>query len=182
MAYNPNSFTFSLVTKNLLLPSPFSQHRYETFRFANPAKKKDCLYGVDIHAVDFARKCPNVSFSERAVSSRPIATPTGKVQAVIDTDTYNEIDDQFAMVYALLSPDQLDVHAIYAAPLLNKRSESPKDGMEKSPEEIGRLLNKLNREQDGFVYQGSESFLTNLNKPRENPAANDLIQRARNSE
>lgn len=126
-----------------------------------------------------AQTYPSLSEQFRLDRLQP---PTGKVQAVIGTDTYNEIDDQFAMVYALLSPDQLDVHAIYAAPLLNKRSESPKDGMEKSPEEIGRLLNKLNREQDGFVYQGSESFLTNLNKPRENPAANDLIQRARNSE
>ena len=33
--------------------------------------------------------------------------PTGKVSMVLDTDTYNEIDDQFAVVHALLSPDQL---------------------------------------------------------------------------
>ena len=27
--------------------------------------------------------------------------PTGKVRLVLDTDTYNEIDDQFAVVHAL---------------------------------------------------------------------------------
>ncbi len=30
--------------------------------------------------------------------------PTGRVRMVLDTDTYNEIDDQFALVHALLSP------------------------------------------------------------------------------
>ena len=33
--------------------------------------------------------------------------PEGRVRLVIDTDTYNEIDDQFAIVHALLSPDRL---------------------------------------------------------------------------
>lgn len=39
-----------------------------------------------------------------------------KVHAVIDSDTYNEVDDQFAISYALLSPDRIDVEAVYAAP------------------------------------------------------------------
>ena len=42
--------------------------------------------------------------------------PTGKARMVLDTDTYNEIDDQFALTYALLSPEKLAVEAIYAAP------------------------------------------------------------------
>ncbi len=40
---------------------------------------------------------------------------TGRVHLVLDTDTYNEIDDQFALVYALLSPAQFAVEAVYAA-------------------------------------------------------------------
>ena len=59
---------------------------------------------------------------------------------VLDTDTYNEIDDQFAVVYSLISPEKLDVEAIYAAPFFNTRSLSPKDGMEKSYEEISEIL------------------------------------------
>ena len=31
-----------------------------------------------------------------------LAPPEGKVRMVLDTDTANEIDDQFALVYALL--------------------------------------------------------------------------------
>ena len=59
------------------------------------------------------------------------------VRMVLDTDTYNEIDDQFAVVYALISPE-LDVQAVYAAPFHNNRSSGPGDGMEKSYEEILR--------------------------------------------
>ena len=38
--------------------------------------------------------------------------PTGKVDMVLDTDAYNEIDDQFAISYALRSTDRTDVKAI----------------------------------------------------------------------
>ena len=38
------------------------------------------------------------------------------MRVVIDTDTANEIDDQFALAWALLSPDKLDVVAITAEP------------------------------------------------------------------
>ncbi len=34
---------------------------------------------------------------------RRLDPPTDAVSVVIDTDTYNEIDDQFAVIYALLS-------------------------------------------------------------------------------
>jgi hypothetical protein len=39
----------------------------------------------------------------------------GRLRMVLDTDTYNEIDDQFALVHALLSPERLSVEAVYAA-------------------------------------------------------------------
>ncbi|WP_439482618.1 nucleoside hydrolase [Cyclobacterium plantarum] len=107
-----------------------------------------------------------------------LQAPEGKVEVVIDTDTYNEIDDQFAVVYALLSPEAINVSAIYAAPYLNNRSVSPKDGMEKSFEEIERLLDKLGMERNDFVYRGSEAFLESPEKPLESPAAKDLVERA----
>jgi purine nucleosidase len=40
----------------------------------------------------------------------------GRPRIVIDTDAANEIDDQFALAWALLSPERLDVLAVYAAP------------------------------------------------------------------
>jgi purine nucleosidase len=107
-----------------------------------------------------------------------LAYPTGKVRMVLDTDTYNEIDDQFAVVYSLLSPDRLQVEAIYAAPFTNKRSSGPGDGMEKSYDEILRLLERLHISQTGFVFRGSTSYLTGQSDPGRSPAALDLIEKA----
>jgi inosine-uridine nucleoside N-ribohydrolase len=106
----------------------------------------------------------------------------GKIRVVIDTDTYNEIDDQFAVVYALLSPQQMDVEAIYAAPYFNNRSEGAADGMEKSHEEILRLMDNLKMEPDGLVYRGSAGFLEQKDQPLESDAARDLVKRAMDSE
>ncbi|MDL2206809.1 nucleoside hydrolase [Eubacteriales bacterium OttesenSCG-928-N13] len=95
---------------------------------------------------------------------------------VLDTDTYNEVDDQFALAYALLSPETLNVQAIYAAPFLNTRSTSAADGMEKSHAEILRLLDVMNR--DLPVFKGSTGFLPASDTPVDSPAARDLVQRA----
>ena len=45
-----------------------------------------------------------------------LAPPRARPRIVIDTDAANEIDDQFALAWALLSPERLDVLAVYAAP------------------------------------------------------------------
>jgi inosine-uridine nucleoside N-ribohydrolase len=99
---------------------------------------------------------------------------------VLDTDTYNEIDDQFAVVYALLSPE-LNVQAVYAAPFKNSRSAGPADGMEKSYEEILRILNRLGRSPEGFALRGSTRYLQDLTHAERSPAALDLVERARKS-
>lgn len=69
-----------------------------------------------------------------------LSVPTGKIDAVLDTDTYNEIDDQFALAYMLASEDKIRLKAIYAAPFFNDNSSSPADGMEKSYQEIHKIL------------------------------------------
>jgi purine nucleosidase len=45
-----------------------------------------------------------------------LAPPRTRPRLVIDTDAANEIDDAFALAWALLSPERLDVAAVYAAP------------------------------------------------------------------
>lgn len=110
---------------------------------------------------------------------RLLEPPRGPVRMVLDTDTYNEIDDQFALVYALLSPDRITCEAIYAAPFENERSIGPADGMLKSYDEILRLLERLGRSSDGFVFKGSTAWLTQPDQPIESAAMRDLIVRAR---
>lgn len=121
---------------------------------------------------------PQLSPTTRLERLQP---PTGKVRMVIDTDTFNEIDDQFAIVYALLSPEQLAVEALYAAPFFNKRASSPGDGMEKSYDEILRLLDRLEMSGDNFAYRGSNGFLADYDNPYDNEAVRDLIDRVMSS-
>ncbi len=104
--------------------------------------------------------------------------PQGKLRMVLDTDTYNEIDDQFAVVYALKSPERLSVEALYAAPFHNELSTGPKDGMEKSYQEILRILDRLDIAPDGFVFRGSREYLPGADQPVRSDAAEDLVNRA----
>ncbi len=101
-----------------------------------------------------------------------------KIRMVLDTDTYNEIDDQFAVAYAMLSPERLKVEALYAAPYYNDRSSGPQDGMEKSYEEILRLLERLKIPDQQLVFRGSTSYLAGRAEPERSPAALDLIEKA----
>lgn len=108
----------------------------------------------------------------------------GPLSVVIDTDTYNEIDDQFAMVYALLSPERLNIEAFYAAPFyaenaINDRSESPADGMEKSYHEIMRVLKNMGDDFDLPVFRGATHYLSDSSAPVEYDAVADLIARAK---
>ena len=48
-----------------------------------------------------------------------LSVPCGKIDVVLDTDAYNEIDDQFALAYLIKSDEKLDLQAIYAAPFYN---------------------------------------------------------------
>ena len=104
-----------------------------------------------------------------------LASPKGKLRVILDTDTYNEVDDQFAVVHALLAPDRISLEAICAAPFHNNRSEGPSDGMEKSYEEIVRLLDRLEVKQHGRVYKGSNRYLPSSIEPVESEAAVQII-------
>jgi inosine-uridine nucleoside N-ribohydrolase len=118
---------------------------------------------------------PELTEIERIALLAPMA---GRVPMVLDTDTYNEIDDQFALTYALLSPDRLDVTAIYAAPFHNERSTGPEDGMLKSYDEILRVLDRLDRPHAGLAFQGARGWLPGAEQPVSSPAVDDLIARA----
>ena len=116
---------------------------------------------------------------ETTQREKNLLPPRRPVDAVLDTDAYNEIDDQFALSYLLSMSDRVTTRAIYAAPFHNARSSSPKDGMEKSYEEILRLLGLIGK---GFektpVFRGSEGYLPKEEVPVYSPAAEDLALRA----
>ena len=118
---------------------------------------------------------PEITEPERV---RLLTPPTGKTEVVLDTDTFNEVDDQFALTYALLSPEHIDLSAVYAAPFKNKRSDGPGDGMEKSYAEIRKILKLCRRPDEEFAFRGSTEFISATDQPVVSPAAEDLIKKA----
>lgn len=110
-----------------------------------------------------------------------LAPPGDQADVILDTDTYNEIDDQFALVYALLS-DNLDIQGVHAAPFHNLRSSGPADGMEKSYQEILRILEMLDCEDTVPALRGSTRYLPSASEPVHSPAAERLVELARSQE
>lgn len=112
------------------------------------------------------------------IKSKSLKVPKGRIDVVIDSDTFCEIDDQFAIAYALRSKEKLDVKAIYAAPFSCINCDGPKDGMEKSYLEILKIL-KLAREERE-VFKGAENFLIDEFTPAISDASRDLVSRSKN--
>ena len=107
----------------------------------------------------------------------------GKVKKMIlDTDVYNEIDDLYALAYAMLSPDKVELLAITAAPYFNSRSTSPADGMEKSYQEALRVRGLVDKNSNIPVYRGSTTYLPSKTEPVESEAADAIIRLVRESE
>lgn len=110
-----------------------------------------------------------------------IKSPTVK-NIILDTDTYNEIDDQFALAYAMLSPERVKLLSVNAAPFLNSRSTSAADGMMKSYNEIQRIMHLVDPNANIPYYKGSESFLADKKTPVESEAAENIINTVMNSD
>jgi purine nucleosidase len=119
--------------------------------------------------------------------------PPQRVRVVIDTDAANEIDDQFALAWALGVPQRLDVQAVYAAPFsfahrraaLGARTlrdtrpfDPPGVGMQRSLEEIERVFGHCGVDSTGRVFAGATDYLQSAAAPQDCAAARDLIARA----
>ena len=141
-------------------------------------KNKIVLILIVILSVSHLLIAQNFPKMEESVRIKRLEPPKGKVRMVLDTDTYNEIDDQYALSYAYLSKDKLQLEAVYAAPFFNSRAKSAGDGMEKSYEEILRLLALLGKSPEGFAYRGSDRYLEDVSKPIQSEAALDMVKKA----
>ena len=130
---------------------------------------------------------------ELARKSR-MTVPTGRIRLVIDSDAKNEIDDQFAIAWALRSTDRFDVEAVYAVPFSHnvfdrnlKRPESdvqelPDVGMEQSYQEICKLYRLLGLDPEGRVFRGATRYIPEDRSPVDSEAVQDLIRRGMSSD
>ena len=143
---------------------------------------------------------PNLSDEER---EQKLNVPSEKIHLIIDTDAKNEVDDQFAVSWALRSSDRFIVDAVYAAPFSHDcfrkldpsfssiaeneeagitYSAHPGDGMDASYQELLRLFGTLGEKAEGRVFRGSKGYISDMGGPVESEAARDLITRAMSSD
>ena len=112
---------------------------------------------------------------------KALEVPNKCVDVVLDTDAYNEIDDQYAIAYMLKNADKLNCKAIYAAPFFNNRSTSPADGMHKSYDEILKVLDLCDRNDlRDQVFKGSTTYLKDEKTPVISEASKHLAALAAN--
>lgn len=104
-----------------------------------------------------------------------------KKKVILDTDTYNEIDDQYALAYCYFS-DKMDLVAVHAAPFHNDNSENYADGMEKSFHEIHRVLKAADPEYKTPVFRGCTERITDTKAVVESEAVDNLIKTVHESD
>ena len=87
-----------------------------------------------------------------------------KKKVILDTDMFNEIDDQFALTYLMTSLDVFDVEAITIAPFSNSgyaKVSSIKEGVEKSYNRTLEILDMINKnDYKQKVYKGAIKYTT----------------------
>lgn len=99
-----------------------------------------------------------------------------KINIILDTDTYNECDDQFALSYLIKSKDLFNIEAITVAPYSHtKRDVKVRDGQELSYNEILKICNWLNFDTDNKVFKGSMDYIQN-GYDEKNDAVNKIIE------
>lgn len=107
-----------------------------------------------------------------------------KKKIILDTDMFNEIDDQFALVYLMKSLNMFDLKAITIAPFL-KSGYSPaktiEEGTEKSYETTLHILDLLEKsEYKNIVFKGATKYMKD--SAEDNAATSKIIEIAKDNE
>ena len=163
------------------------------------AKTKECLeHGIDIMIDDSVRICSDCI--ENGITTILMDTPYNKysniqrvksweefyryvsnykkdkINIILDTDTYNECDDQFALSYLIKSKDLFNIEAITVAPYSHtERDVKVRDSQELSYNEILKICNWLNFDTDNKVFKGSMDYIQN-GYDEKNDAVNKIIE------
>ena len=117
---------------------------------------------------------------DHATTVRLLEPPDGACSVIIDTDTWNEVDDQFAIIHALMSPE-MRIETIQAAGFhaAVRNTNDFEHGMELSYEEILRVLALSPVKYDGPVLRGSRQTMTATGgEPVPSEAAENIVNRA----
>ena len=101
-----------------------------------------------------------------------------KKKVILDTDMYNEVDDQFALTYLLKSLDIFDLQAITIAPFSKSGYASTttiEDGTEKSYQTTLKVLEMLDKQEyNDLVFKGALQYMNDSEE--ENDAVRKIIE------
>ena len=101
-----------------------------------------------------------------------------KKKVILDTDMYNEIDDQFALTYLIKSLDIFDLQAITIAPFMKSGyadTTTIEEGTVKSYDTTLKLLDMLGKsELKSIVYKGATKYMKDSTE--DNDAVNKIIE------
>ncbi len=107
-----------------------------------------------------------------------------KKKIILDTDMYNEIDDQFALTYLMKSLDIFELEAITIAPFSKSgyaKTLTIEEGTQKSYETTLNLLDMLGfPEYQEKVYKGATKYLNDSEE--DNDAVSKMIEIARKNQ
>ena len=102
-----------------------------------------------------------------------------KKKVIIDSDTYNEIDDQFAIAHLMQTQDRVEICGMTAAPFYNWRSDSFGDGARRSFEEMIKIRSLVDPFSEIPVRMGSACQMPDIRTAVSSPAADFIIETAR---
>ena len=107
-----------------------------------------------------------------------------KKKVILDTDMYNEIDDQFALTYLIKSLDVFDLEAITIAPFSKSgyaNTMTIEEGTEKSYQTTLNILDMLDKsEYKNLVYKGAINYMNDSGE--DNDAVSKIIEIANKNE
>ena len=105
-----------------------------------------------------------------------------KINVILDTDTYNECDDQFALSYLIKNKNLFNIEAITIAPYSHAtRNVSVIEGQELSYNEVIKISKWLNFDTKDKIFKGSMDYLQN-GYYENNPAVDKIIELALKNE
>ena len=106
-----------------------------------------------------------------------------KKKVILDTDMYNEVDDQFALCYLMKSLKQFDLEAITIAPFSGSgyaNTKTIEEGTKKSYDTTLNILDMLNMsEYKDKVYKGAINYFNDSKLT--NDAVDKIIDVARSN-
>lgn len=98
-----------------------------------------------------------------------------KYHVVLDTDTNNEADDQFALTYLLKSKERIILDAVTIAPYSHENDVSIHEGINMSYEVCKDIFKLCNEDSSNMIFKGSTDYFRN-GYVEENEAIKKMVE------